>query len=198
MALFKKKDNKNEEEKPQKKPLEIWYDANDVRIGDDGFPMTPTRKKMHNIWNAYFIYAIVLMVWGCACMVLAYFTGETFTDWELVASGGHEVNGIQLGTVLRVEALVCLWSAVALVVLNFKGFAWLYDKQESTFFKGLLYGLGIISVVMEIAFLVLSHLPSPACLINIVFIVLAIVTMQQVKEERPSLKKAKKVRKEVK
>ena len=195
MALFKKEDKK---EKLQKKPLEIWYDADDVRIGDDGYPMTPIRKKMHNIWNAFFIYAIVLLVWGCACMVLAYFTGETFTDWELVASGGHEVNGIQLGTVMRVEALVCLWSAVALVVLNFKGFAWLYDKQESTFFKGLLYGLGIVSVVMEIAFLALSRLPSPACLVNIVFIVFAVLSMQQVKEERPTLKKAKKVRKEVK
>ena len=195
MALFKKEDKK---EKLQKKPLEIWYDADDVRIGDDGYPMTPIRKKMHNIWNAFFIYAIVLLVWGCACMVLAYFTGETFTDWELVASGGHEVNGIQLGTVMRVEALVCLWSAVALVVLNFKGFAWLYDKQESTFFKGLLYGLGIVSLVMEIAFLALSRLPSPACLVNIVFIVFAVLSMQQVKEERPTLKKAKKVRKEVK
>ena len=195
MALFKKEDKK---EKLQKKPLEIWYDADDVRIGDDGYPMTPIRKKMHNIWNAFFIYAIVLLVWGCACMVLAYFTGETFTDWELVASGGHEVNGIQLGTVMRVEALVCLWSAVALVVLNFKGFAWLYDKQESTFFKGLLYGLCIVSVVMEIAFLALSRLPSPACLVNIVFIVFAVLSMQQVKEERPTLKKAKKVRKEVK
>lgn len=198
MALFSKTDKKEDKEKPQKKPLEIWYDADDVRIGDDGYPMTPTRKKMHNIWNAYFIYAIVLLVWGCACMVLAYFTGETFTDWELVASGGHEVNGIQLGTVMRVEALVCLWSAVAMVVLNFKGFAWLYDRQESTFFKGLFYGLGIVSVVMEIAFLALSHLPSPACLINIVFIVITILAMKQVDEERPTLKKAKKVRKEVK
>ena len=51
---------------------------------------------------------------------------------------------------------------------------------------------------VEIAFLVLTYLPSPACFINIVFIVLAILTMKQVKEERPTLKKAKKVRKEVK
>ncbi len=198
MALFKKNKKKEAKEKPQKKPLEIWYDANDVRIGDDGYPMTPIRQRMHTIWNAFFIYAIVLLVWGCACMVLAYFTGETFVDWELIATGGHTVNGIQLGTVMRIEALVCLWSAVAMVVLNFKGFAWLYDKQESAFFKGLLYGLGIVSVIMEIAFLALPHLLSPACFVNIFFIVFAIITMKKVKEERPTLKKAKKVRKEVK
>ena len=65
MALFKKKDKKKEqEEKPQKKPLEIWYTEDGTKIGDDGYPMTQLRTKMHNIWNGYFIYAIFLLIWG--------------------------------------------------------------------------------------------------------------------------------------
>ena len=42
------------------------------------------------------------------------------------------------------------------------------------------------------------HIISPACLINIVLIVMTIITMKQIDEERPSLKKAKRFRKEVK
>ena len=42
MALFNKKDKqKKEKEKPQKKPLEIWYTEDGTKIGDDGYPMTP-------------------------------------------------------------------------------------------------------------------------------------------------------------
>ena len=37
MALFNKKDKqKKEKEKPQKKPLEIWYTEDGTKIGDDG------------------------------------------------------------------------------------------------------------------------------------------------------------------
>lgn len=42
MALFNKKEKqKKEKEKPQRKPLEIWYTEDGTKIGDDGYPMTP-------------------------------------------------------------------------------------------------------------------------------------------------------------
>ena len=37
----------NPEPAPEKKPLVINYDADGVRIGDDGYPMTPARTRMH-------------------------------------------------------------------------------------------------------------------------------------------------------
>ena len=48
MALFNKKDKqKKEKEKPQKKPLEIWYTEDGTKIGDDGYPMTPLLSLIH-------------------------------------------------------------------------------------------------------------------------------------------------------
>ncbi len=197
MALFKKKE-KTEEEKPQKQPLEIWYDANDVRIGDDGYPMTPIRTRMHHLWNGFFIYAAVCAVWGCVCMVSAWFTGEQFTSWELTTAGGAQINGIQLSLVLRIEALVCLWTAVISVVLNIKGFHWMYDGDDSTLFRVLFYGLLAVAVVIDVVALAMIHLPSPACTVTIIYVLITFFTMKKVEEERPTLKKAKKVRKVVK
>ena len=193
-----KKPEKKEKEKPQKKPLEIWYTEDGTKIGDDGYPMTPLRTKMHHVWNAYFIYAMILLVWGLACTLLGWFSGETFTDWELRATGGWEYNGYRLATLVRIEALVCLWTAVASVILNLKGFAWMYDRASNGLVNGLMYALLGISIAIELVALFMIHIISPACLINIVLIVMTIITMKQIDEERPSLKKAKRFRKEVK
>ena len=199
MALFNKKDKqKKEKEKPQKKPLEIWYTEDGTKIGDDGYPTTPLRTKMHHVWNAYFIYAMILLDWGLACTLLGWFSGETFTDWELRATGGWEYNGYRLATLVRIEALVCLWTAVASVILNLKGFAWMYDRASNGLVNGLMYALLGISIAIELVALFMIHIISPACLINIVLIVMTIITMKQIDEERPSLKKAKRFRKEVK
>lgn len=199
MALFSKKENKKEEkDKPQKKPIEIWYTEDGTKIGDDGYPMTPLRRKMHNIWNAYFIYALILVIWGVGCTVGSYFSGETFTDWELHTTGGWEYNGYRMATLMRIEALICLWTAVAGVILNLKGFAWMYDRHSAGFVNGLLYAVLGLSIAIELVSLFMIHLISPACLINIVLIAMTIVTMKQIEEERPTLKKAKRFRKEVK
>lgn len=200
MALFKKKDKKEKksEDKPQKKPLEIWYTEDGTKIGDDGYPMTPLRSKMHNIWNGYFIYAIILLIWGLACTIVPYLSGETFTDWELHTSGGWEWNGYRLPTLMRIEALICLWTAVAGVIINLKGFSWMYDRGSAGLLNGLLYGILGLSIAIEVVVLFMIHIISPACLVNIILIAMTIITMKQIEEERPSLKKAKRFRKEVK
>ena len=61
-----------------------------------------------------------------------------------------------------------------------------------------MYALLGISIAIELVALFMIHIISPACLINIVLIVMTIITMKQIDEERPSLKKAKRFRKEVK
>lgn len=200
MALFKKKDKKEkkkkeQEEKPEKKPLITWYTEDGTKIGDDGYPMTSLRTKMHRIWNAHFIYAMILLIWGLACMLLGWFSGETFTDWELRATGGWEYNGYRVATLVRVEALICLWTAVAGVIINLKGFAWMYDRRESRLLNILLYAFLGLSIAVELVALFMIHIISPCCLINIVLIAMTIVTMKQIEEERPTLKKAKKFRK---
>ena len=37
-------------EKVEKKPLYIHYDKEGNRIGDDGYPLTPKRHRLHNVF----------------------------------------------------------------------------------------------------------------------------------------------------
>ena len=87
---------------------------------------------------------------SCRHIYSYWFSGETFTDWELRATGGWEYNGYRLATLVRIEALVCLWTAVAGVILNLKGFAWMYDRASNGFVNGLMYALLGISIAIEL------------------------------------------------
>ena len=46
-------------EKVEKKPLYIHYDKEGNRIGDDGYPLTPKRHRLHNTYNAIFIWSLI-------------------------------------------------------------------------------------------------------------------------------------------
>lgn len=188
----KKSKEKQPKEKPQKKPIEVWYTEDGTKIGDDGYPMTPIRTRMHNLWNGYFIWAILCVVICIVCIVVSYLQGQQFTDWELIASGGNTINGYETATLIRIEGLLALWTAVAAVIVNLKGFQWMYDNAGVSVLNGLLYaGLGI-GIVLELVALIFIHIPDPLSILNICLVAFTLYTMKRTEEEKPTLHRPKK------
>ena len=96
-------------EKVEKKPLYIHYDKEGNRIGDDGYPLTPKRHRLHNTYNAIFIWSIICAIAGAGCAIIAYAQGQQyggfegdFATFDLVLYGGNMINGYSVATLLRV------------------------------------------------------------------------------------------------
>ena len=191
----KKKDRPAPKERP---PLETYYDKDGTKIGDDGYPMTPVRTRMHTLFNALFIWSAVIALVGIGLLVASYFQNQEITSWELVYTGGAHFNGYSVATILRLESLLCFVTAFMCFVLNLFGFSWMYDRHSPTKTRVCLTILGAASLALEVAALATIHIPEPLAIINFVLIFLVVRTMSLVKAERPTLKKAKAVRKTVK
>lgn len=139
-------------EAPEKKPLVIKYDKDGNKIGDDGYAMTSVRKRMHTMFNVYFIWAVVAAVLGCLCTIFSYAQGAEYASWELVASGGNQFAGFDVSFLLRMEALMCLYTALTSLVAHFWGFRWFYDRQSETRLKvllGFIVGGSIVSAILS-------------------------------------------------
>ena len=184
-------------DKPRKKQV-IQYDKEGNVLGDDGFSMTRTRKRMHRIFDAWFIYIFVMLVAAFALMLLSYQQGAQYTDWNLVQKGGNQFNGWDTALLMRMEALLCLYTAVFSALINFFGFRWFYDRKPI----GLVYGMFIALATVCIGYFVFGMLyvnsPEPLSLVNLCFILITLLTMNAVKAERPSLRKPKIGRREIK
>ena len=201
MARKKKKsDPLVDEPRPERKPHIVWYDADGVEIGDDGYPMTPIRTRMHRLFNALFIWAIVAVVIGLFCTAFAYAQNQDYSmqGFDIVISGGTQVNGFDFALLLRIEGLFCLFTAIICLFGNFIGFNWMYDKRSPRTITVLLAILGIGSFFFEMAALLIAHLPDPVSLVNVLLAILIFTTMARVESERPSLSKAKRVTKVIK
>lgn len=189
----KKKGNRNAngEERPEKRPLITKYDADGNRIGDDGYVMTKVRTRMHHLLDGYFIWGIVAGILAIVLIVLSYFQGAQYGDWELIQRGGNQFHGWDTATLLRVESIFILYTAVFSIVLSFLGFRWFYDNNAESRFKIPLYLFIGIAVVYFIVALVLVGVPEPVSIIDVAFAVITLQAMRAVKYERPHLKKAK-------
>lgn len=108
----------------------IRYAADGTRIGDDGLPMTKARTRLHNLYNACFIVMCVSFIGAAVCIGLSYFQGQRLSEWELIAYGGNQFNGLSIATLLRIEALYLLFVTAISLFANMKGMAWLYDKAS--------------------------------------------------------------------
>lgn len=198
----KKKEKKpvSEEHRQERKPHIVWYDADGVMIGDDGYPMTPIRDKMHKLFNLMFIWGIVAVVLAIFCTAFAYAQNQIYTmeNFDLVVYGGTQVNGYDFAFLLRIEALLCLFTALLSISSNFVGFNWMYDKRSRTPINVIIGIIGIGSCIYEIVALCVAHLFDPVSAINMVLAVVIYRSMNAVVDERPSLKKAKPVTKVVK
>mgnify|MGYP007101875900 CR=1 FL=1 len=184
-------------DKPRKKQI-INYDKQGNVIGDDGFSMTPTRKRMHRIFDAWFIYLFIMIVVSVVCMVLAYMQGAQYTDWEIVQRGGNQFHGWDTALLLRLEALLALYSAVISALINFFGFRWFYDRKPVVMVYAMMLALGLVCVGYTVYAIVGVGTFEPLSLVNLSFILVTLVTMRAVSAERPSLRKPKVGRREVK
>ena len=141
------------------------YDENGVRIGDDGLPMTKARLRLHHLYNFCFIYLIVTVVVAIGLIAGAYFQGQELTDWELVAVGGNQFNGLSVATIMRVEALFLLFCAIVCLLANMKGMAWLYDNAPYRSIYRITLVICVVSIIYFISFLLIVRIPDPASLI---------------------------------
>lgn len=188
----------NPEDKPEKQPLIINYDKDGNRIGDDGYVMTPARKRMHNMFNAIFVWGIISVLVAVACTILAYAQGQQFggfngdfASFDLEVTGGNMINGYSVGTMLRVEAIVLLFTGIMGPIISIQGFHWFYDRRPAKAL-GIMMGLVAVACISyEISMLATVGFPDPVCLITLIMLVLILVFMRQVNVERPTLKKAK-------
>ena len=188
----------NSEPKPEKKPLIINFDKDGNRIGDDGYVMTPVRKRMHTMFNAAFVWGIICVLIAVVCTILAYAQGQQyggfsgdFASFDLEVTGGNMINGYSVGTLLRVEAIVLLFTGIMGPVMSIQGFHWFYDRRPA---RALAIVMGLVAVACigyEISLLGTVGFPDPASLITLIMLVLIVVFMRQVEAERPTLKKAK-------
>ena len=183
-------------DKPRKKQV-IQYDKEGNVLGDDGLPMTPTRKRMHRILDAWFIYLFVLLVAGFVLMIMAYMQGAEYTDWNLVQRGGNQYNGWDTALLMRLEALLCVFSAVFAVLINLFGFQWLYDRKPPTMVYAMFIALGLACVGYLIFGITAVGTPEPLSLVNISFMLITILAMRAVAAERPHLRKPKIGRREI-
>lgn len=181
----------NPEPAPEKKPLIINYDAEGVRIGDDGYPMTRTRTRLHRLLNGAFIWGIVCALGCVACIVASYFQGQEYHGFELITSGGNMFNGHSVANLFRYEALVLLFTAIMGPVLSIQGFRWFYDKRPVWFTAILMGVLAAVSVAYEVVIVGIVGAFDPASVITLLYLLATIIAMLAVKREQPTLKKAK-------
>lgn len=188
----------NDDAPAKREPLVVYYDENGTKIGDDGYPMTPVRKRMHTVFNLCFFWGVIVLVWALFCCVFSYFQNQSYSFYELVATGGTQLNGWDLAFILRMEALFGLFSGVLLFPLNLFGFHWFYDGEPSKKIKIILLILGVASLAFLGASVAMVGMPSPISLGNILLVAACAHSMGAVTVERPTLKKAKPASKVVK
>ncbi len=143
-------------------------------LGDDGLVMTPNRMNSHRILNIYFIWGLALVVIGAIVSVLSYFQGGSFDPSTMVASGGATINGIELQTLLRFEALYALISGSIFFGTSFLGFSWLYDKQPLSTSRKWLIVNNAISLGWCVFWILTLNVPEPLSLIEFVLAALFI------------------------
>lgn len=186
------KKSKKKDAQAEKKPVGKRRDAEGNWIGDDGLDMTPARKRLHHLFDAYFIWGIILALAAVVFLVLSYFQGAQYQTWELVASGGNQFNGWDTALLMRYETVFLLLSGVVFILANFFGFAWLYDRKPDTRLRVALIALIAVSAVYFLLAVVRVGTPEPGSLINILLAAIALATLPQARADQYHLQANKK------
>lgn len=167
----------------------IRYAADGQRIGDDGYLMTPARKRLHTLYNAFFFLMIAAFVGAAACMISSYFQNQTITEWELVWVGGNLYNGFSIGTLLRIEALLLLYLTIIFLFSNQKGMAWMYDGKPKRPVQRFIKLLIIPSAMYFLVAVFVVGFPDPVSLAGVILGVLEMRFVEAVDAERDKLEK---------
>lgn len=186
-----KKRTRRSSEHIERKPLVQEFDADGNLIGDDGYELTPARKRMHFIFDAFFVVGLIAAIVCLACIVISYFQGQDYSYIELQATGGTLVNGWELALLLRVEALYCLSLAIVLISSNIIGFHWLYERGSAKKVLILLGFEAVVSLGVALFFIGWVHFIEPVSFVCFFLICYSFFCMKRVEVERPHLKKPK-------
>lgn len=176
----------------------VGYDAQGNLIGDDGYEMTPARARLHRLCDAFFFLMVVAFLAAVACIGFSYFQGQQLTEWELVAYGGNEFRGLSVATMLRVEAFYLLFVTATCLFANMKGMAWLYDGFAVRPVRIVAAVMGVVSAVYFIVAVAVAGIPEPVSLVVAVLAILLMRFVASAEAERPTLRRPKVARTEVK
>lgn len=177
------------EAESRKRQIVVRYAEDGTKIGDDGFLMTPARNRLHQTYNAVFVWMVVTFLAAAVCIIQSFFQNQTITDWELVWVGGNMFNGFTVAGLLRIEALYLLFLTALCLFTNMKGMAWLYDGGPKKPVQVTFLLMLIPSIVYFAVSLFVVGIPEPASAISIVLAMLIFVFVPPVENERNSLKR---------
>lgn len=165
-------------------PRQERFDEQGRRLGDDGLPMTRCRTRMHRLLNGFFLWGVVVALLCVGLTVLAAFQGQIVSNWELVASGGRQLNGYSAASLMRYEALFCLAVAVACVACNLYWFTWLYDGYTARPARRLAAGLGLGCALWCVLAVLSVGVVEPVSLATLLLLAALRSTVSKVVDER--------------
>lgn len=199
-SMSKKKDKKKQKESSSTmRPVVTYYDKDGNVIGDDGYLMTPVRKRMHTLCNALFVWGVIVLLWAVFCGVFANFQNQEYHSFDsLIGTGGTQFHGWDLAMLLRFEGLFGLFVGVMMIISHLVIFRWFYDGAAPRNTRIILGVIGVPCVVFLILAFVLAQVPDPISIGSLVLIAVIVITMQAVIAEKPTLKKAEVASKVVK
>lgn len=177
------------EAESRKRQIVVRYAEDGTKIGDDGYLMTPARKRLHYTYNAVFVWMVVSFVAAAICIIQSFFQNQTITDWELVWVGGNMFKGFTVAGLLRIEALFLLYLTALSLFTNMKGMAWMYDGASKKPVQVTFLLMLVPSVIYLAVSIFAVGIPEPASIITIILAMLIFAFVPPVENERPSLKK---------
>ncbi|MDO5335737.1 MAG: hypothetical protein Q4F23_06710, partial [Coriobacteriia bacterium] len=93
MSKKSKQEKKKQDQSSGRSPIVTYYDKDGNEIGDDGYVMTPLRKRMHTLCNGLFVWGVIVLAWAVFCGVFANFQNQEYTSFDqMIATGGTQFN----------------------------------------------------------------------------------------------------------
>ena len=170
---------------------QVLYDEDGYRIGDDGYPMTRARRRMHANLNGILVGGYVCVVVAVVCCLAAFFQNQSITPTEFIYYGGNEFNGYSVGTLLRLEALFVFLIGVAAVMLSHRCFNWLYDNGSKDILAKFIVIIAFLGIGWNVFLVLFVSVADPISLVMLVLLAMMHLFMKGVELERPTLKPSK-------
>ena len=167
---------------------ELLYDQDGYRVGDDGYPLTKPRRRLHRLLDALLVFSYICIVVAVILVVWALFQGQSYTANDFIAYGGNEYKGQNVASLMRVEALVAFTIGFLGIIVSHRGFDWLYDGKDGSAVRWILLGLAALAVGWCAFLFVSVRIIDPVSCVYVLFGLFIFRAMRKVQIERPQLK----------
>ncbi|MDO4532991.1 MAG: hypothetical protein Q4C36_04640 [Coriobacteriia bacterium] len=186
-----KKSKKKKKNLVQPEFKQVIYDENGYRIGDDGYPMTRARRRMHGILNGILVGGYLCVIIAVVCCLAAYFQNQSITPTEFIYYGGNEFHGYSVGNLLRLEALFVFLIGLVAVMLSHRCFNWLYDDGSKSILTKFIIIIAFLGIGWNAFLVIFVGIADPLSLIMMILLVIMHMFMRDVEIESPTLKPSK-------